>query len=280
MQDEINILQTNINTNCNSRDGNDCDDLIAEVQRLRDENSSLLKIIEELTTQQNASNSKQLNTTNPPAQQNQHHLQHSTISNHKVPTKTAIIGDSMIKHLQSKKMSRTRDVKCFTHRGVRIEQLTQSALTITQKENPSNVVIHAGTNNNNDTVELVINKAQHLASTLQRSGVPNIAFSGLIPRTNGDTLWTYRVNEGISRMCSGNGWHFIDNNNIEPRHICQDGVHLNRHGTIQLAKNLISYIRQGRPSTIRMGTSFADAVRTQPPQPLGFQGRRPAWNPR
>ncbi|KAI8490111.1 hypothetical protein Bbelb_321810 [Branchiostoma belcheri] len=40
MQDEINILQTNINTNCNSRDGNDCDDLIAEVQRLRDENSS------------------------------------------------------------------------------------------------------------------------------------------------------------------------------------------------------------------------------------------------
>ncbi|KAI8513694.1 hypothetical protein Bbelb_080180 [Branchiostoma belcheri] len=80
MQDEINILQTNINTNCNSRDGNDCDDLIAEVQRLRDENSSLLKIIEELTTQQNASNSKQLNTTNPPAQQNQHHLQHTILS--------------------------------------------------------------------------------------------------------------------------------------------------------------------------------------------------------
>ncbi|KAI8490219.1 hypothetical protein Bbelb_319570 [Branchiostoma belcheri] len=89
MQDEINILQTNINTNCNSRDGNDCDDLIAEVQRLRDENSSLLKIIEELTTQQNASNSKQLNTTNPPAQQNQHHLQHSqprqTPANHNQP---------------------------------------------------------------------------------------------------------------------------------------------------------------------------------------------------
>ncbi|KAI8485906.1 hypothetical protein Bbelb_364580 [Branchiostoma belcheri] len=37
--------------------------------------------------------------------------------------KTVIIGDSMIKDLKPNKMSKNRSVKCFTHRGARIEQL-------------------------------------------------------------------------------------------------------------------------------------------------------------
>ncbi|KAI8485905.1 hypothetical protein Bbelb_364570 [Branchiostoma belcheri] len=73
-------------------------------------------------------------------------------------------------------------------------------------------------------------------------------------------------------MCTSNGMTFIDNSNIGPRYICQDGVHLNRHGTVQLATNLISLIMGEKQSSVLVGTSYSDAVRSATAT-AGFQGR-------
>ncbi|KAI8485896.1 hypothetical protein Bbelb_364480 [Branchiostoma belcheri] len=163
--------------------------------------------------------------------------------------KTVIIGDSMIKDLKPNKMSKNRSVKCFTHRGARIEQLLSPARRIVSAEDPHTVIIRAGTNNSKDSVQVVIDKAHDFTTTLRETGVRNIAVSGVISRADTDPERTHLINLGLAGMCTSNGMTFIDNSNIGPRYICQDGVHLNRHGTVQLATNLI--------------TSRSDAIRHQ-----------------
>ncbi|KAI8502491.1 hypothetical protein Bbelb_200790 [Branchiostoma belcheri] len=310
-------------------DGSENEDLVVEIQRLRDENASLLRIIEELSQQQKPDDwrtaEKRCTRVNKPPQEvirtsnrfsplstpvsididvdidspNEREMsrqetqecpisqqigmyrrhQRTKFYNTTTQDKTAIIGDSMIKHLKSKKMSRRGNVKCYTHRGARLEQLTAPAQRIVRNETPSTVIVHAGTNNNNEPAHVVTQRAFHLASTLQRSGAKNVAVSGVIMRANGGLEWTRQVNLGIQQMCDKNGWHFIDNNNIGLHHICPDGVHLNRQGTIQLAKNFIGFLNGERQARVRNGTSFADALRAPPPlMSRGFRGRHPDWN--
>ncbi|KAI8500993.1 hypothetical protein Bbelb_210880 [Branchiostoma belcheri] len=327
MQAEIKTMKKD--RNCNSDVRSENEDLVVEVQRLRDENASLLRIIEELSQQQKPDDwrtaEKRCTRVNKPSQEvirtsnrfsplstpvsvdidvdfdspNEREMsrqetqecpisqqigmyrkhQRTKFYNTTTQDKTAIIGDSMIKHLKSKKMSRRGNVKCYTHRGARLEQLTAPAQRIVRNETPSRVIVHAGTNNNNEPAHVVTRRAFHLASTLQRSGAKNVAVSGVIMRANGGLEWTRQVNLGMQQMCDKNGWHFIDNNNIGLHHICPDGVHLNRQGTIQLAKNFIGFLNGERQARVRNGTSFADALRAPPPlMPRGFRGRHPDWN--
>ncbi|KAI8486260.1 hypothetical protein Bbelb_359760 [Branchiostoma belcheri] len=163
-------------------------------------------------------------------------------------------------------MSRFNNVKCFTHRGARVEDLFAPAIEIVKKENPSTVTVHVGTNNNNDTEQEIVNKTHHLASTLQQAGVARIAISGTIERANGNSERTARVNLGVAEVCRNNGWHYLDNNNIGPCYLGPDGVHLNRNGTILFARNLIAYLRGDRQARTRTGTSYADALRAEPSQ--------------
>jgi len=199
--------------------------------------------------------------------------QQTRFYNAKGPGKVVILGDSMIKHLKGNKLSRFNNVKCFTHRGARIEELLAPARKILQEEKPSTVIVHAGTNNNNDPEHVIINKTHHLATTLQQAGVARIALSGIIGRANGDSERTCRINLGVAQVCRNNGWQYIDNNNIGPHYLSSDGVHLNRSGTILLAKNMIAYLRGDRQGRTRIGTSYADALRIPPTSTQDFHRR-------
>ncbi|KAI8496214.1 hypothetical protein Bbelb_260550 [Branchiostoma belcheri] len=189
----------------------------------------------------------------------------------KAQGKTVIIGDSMIKDLKPNKMSKNRSVRCFTHRGARIEQLHSPARRIVSTEDPRTVIIHAGTNNSKDSVQAVIDKTRDLTTTIRESGA-RIAVSGVISRADTDPERTHLINLGLAEMCTSNGMTFIDNSNIGPLYVCRDGVHLNGHGTVQLATNLISFIRGEKQSRVRVGTSYSDAVRSATTT-AGFQGR-------
>ncbi|KAI8509644.1 hypothetical protein Bbelb_120720 [Branchiostoma belcheri] len=317
LQAEVNNLKNGVS--CDPKEAKVNEDLTTEVQRLRDENASLVKIVDELVRQKpdawespGRRNTVRQGDVNKPSHAHSvirtsnrfspldstvgRDERHSSVESDLLETETqqietyrkyqqarfyntksaggtAIIGDSMIKHLKGNKMSRKKNVRCFTHRGARVEQLIPSALRIVQREKPSTVILHAGTNNNKDPAHLVTDKAYHLASSLQQCGVPNIAVSSVIIRTNENMEWTRQVNNGLSQMCSNNGWYYINNNNIGHRHIGPDGVHLNGYGTTQLAKNMIAFLSSNRPARVRDDTSFADAVRAPPQRPPGFRGR-------
>ncbi|CAH1233935.1 Hypp854 [Branchiostoma lanceolatum] len=315
------------NETCNAQD-----DLAREVQRLRDENASLLQIIQVLSNERTGVNkpSNESTDVNKPSQwchvnegrstrrhnkptcadetirttnrfsvldcpddvqlvsseecdssiieeDNQIYLyrkqQQQRFYQSKAPEKTVIIGDSMIKHLKPNRMSRGRNVKCFTHRGARIEQLVAPARRIVSSENPHSVIIHAGTNNNQDSVQAVIDKTHNLTTTLRETGARNIAVSGVISRADTDPERTHLINLGLAGLCTSNGMTFIDNSNIGPHYLCTDGVHLNNRGTIQLAMNLISFIRGEKQQRIRVGTSYSDAVRSPTATTVDFHGR-------
>ncbi|XP_035688972.1 uncharacterized protein LOC118424500 isoform X2 [Branchiostoma floridae] len=296
------------------------DDLTREVQRLRDEKASLLKVIQVLTDEKidgdRSSEWRQVKGGQAPRRQDKRSAteetfitsnrfslldctdgeqetpseecdaspadEHNQIASYrkqqqrqfyktKAPKKTVIIGDSMIKGLKPSKMSKNRNVKCFTHRGARVEQLMSPSSRIVSSETPDTVILHAGTNNSSDSVQVIIEKTRNLSSTLQDTGVRRIAVSGVISRADTDPERTHLINLGLARMCKANDWNFNDNSNIGPYYICHDGVHLNSQGTIQLARNLISFIRGENQPRVRLGTSYSDATRTT--ASVDFRGR-------
>ena len=57
-----------------------------------------------------------------------------------------IIGDSVIKHIDPKKLSQ-RPVRKFPHPGKTTDEMAEAVGNITVTTDPSHVIIHAGTNN-------------------------------------------------------------------------------------------------------------------------------------
>ena len=69
------------------------------------------------------------------------------------------------------------------------------------------------------------------------------AFSSITLR--GDELWEVAraVNNNIRNKTDGSDIDYIDNNNIEARHLNRSNLHLNQYGTPKPAGNMINYIR-------------------------------------
>lgn len=94
-----------------------------------------------------------------------------------------IIGDSIAKHIDPKKLSR-RPVQKFTYPGKTCEALSEVIGNTNAKPDSSHVIIHSGTNNLViDSPELGANKVKNLAVKVKRK-LPNskIGVSGLTYR--------------------------------------------------------------------------------------------------
>ncbi len=69
-----------------------------------------------------------------------------------------IIGDSIIKHINPKKLSR-RPVSKFTYPGKTCEEIAERIDSINVSDDPSQVIIHCGTNNlTTDQAEVCVDK--------------------------------------------------------------------------------------------------------------------------
>ena len=73
-----------------------------------------------------------------------------------------------------------------------------------------------------------------------------VSISEIITRTDDPNLAAKikRVNADIQKVCKQNNWRLISNENINRSHLNSYGVHLNRQGTANLAKNIIGYLKQ------------------------------------
>ena len=153
-----------------------------------------------------------------------------------------IIGDSMIKRLQPRKLSRRKRVICHTMRGAKIEDIAWNAKHMSTKYNVSDIILHVGTNNTSDSAETIASKITSLGESLKPK---KVTISSIIHRIKQTVLQRKKVddaNDLLKSIAQRNGWDFIDNTNITLDHLVSDGVHLNTIGVRLLATNIIQHI--------------------------------------
>ena len=192
-----------------------------------------------------------------------------------------LIGDSIIKHVDPHKLSQ-KTVRKFTYPGKTADEIADCFNTI-NVENPSHVVIHAGTNNlPSDSADACTSKIQNLVEKA-KSKFPNskIGVSGLTYREDVD-LESKRsqVNDRLKQSAEAGGFTFIEHSNIDITGLNGSKLHLNAKGTALLATQVIRFLRKDSNYKKRRRSDF----RISSIQELGHLllnlGQSRPWNSR
>ena len=167
-----------------------------------------------------------------------------------------IIGDSIIKHIITKKIS-SRNVTKITFPGKTADEISNQLDQIKLKSTPSHIIIHAGTNNLPvDTAETCAEKVGQLASNLKtKFPTSRIGISSIVTRDDCDLTDKIRkTNSLIAQTCLNQDYGFINNENIDRTALNGSKIHLNAKGSAYLAVNFIKFIREGNKTTTQTRT--------------------------
>ena len=159
-----------------------------------------------------------------------------------------ILGDSMLKHLDTKRMQnglKKGKVTIKTFPGAGIEQMKHYAVpTLITK--PKTLIFHVGTNDlHNKTPEDLISAMNDLGETIHRQNNDlELIWSEIITGTDDPNLAEKEnvVNAELAKLCADKGWGLIKHNNIKGSLLNNSGLHLNKHGTTTLAKNIKQFL--------------------------------------
>ena len=105
------------------------------------------------------------------------------------------------------------------------------------------IIIHVGVNNTeHESEESVMNKFRTLSESIKES---HVAFSGILRRSDKPELnqKITRINSLLKNLCLDNGSDFIDNDNVNFKHLGRDGLHIKKDGQRRLALNFINHIK-------------------------------------
>ena len=149
-----------------------------------------------------------------------------------------IAGDSIVKDVKGWLMSRQKSIEVYSFSGADTEDMEHFLQPLINKK-PDQIILHIGTNDvsNGVTVKQATDQLMALCEKIKAHGI-KCAFSSITLR--GDELWKVAraVNNSIRNKTDGSDIDYIDNNNIEARHLNRSNLHLN-----QLAGNMINYIK-------------------------------------
>ena len=160
---------------------------------------------------------------------------------------TVVVGDSMVKNLQGWRLSTEENhvvVKSFA--GATTSDMENYVKPVIRKE-PQKLILHVGTN---DLKKLPPNRVAegiaNIATQIQEdSSGTEIVISSLLPGSDKPELSAKvkETNKLINAICCKSKWKFIDHKLINATCLNSRGLHLNRKGTAQLAKNMSRYIK-------------------------------------
>ena len=160
-----------------------------------------------------------------------------------------ILGDSMLKQIDSRKlrksMGQNTDVYVKSFSGAKVECMSSYVVPSMKKEN--NVyILHCGTNDlrSDKPAHKIADEIIQLATYIKKEG-NEVFVSGIISRSDDPVLDEkgMNVNEIVFSVSGHYGIEFINNNNINNSHLNYSGLHLNRKGTVELAKNYIDFLK-------------------------------------
>ena len=152
-----------------------------------------------------------------------------------------IAGDCMLKNINEWTLSRRHTTKVCCFRGVFVEYLHDYIKPLLRKK-PEKIVMTIGTNDiENKSVEDALKDIKSLLDMiLEKLPKCHIMVSEIIKRAGKCKAITnekiYKFSSGLKKM----NIDILRQQSILPEHISQSGLHLNRCGDIQLARNITS----------------------------------------
>lgn len=156
-----------------------------------------------------------------------------------------IIGDSIIKHIDPKKLTKKR-VRKFTYPGKTADSIQMELDSIDIQSTPSHVIVHAGTNNVPlDSVDECAKKIENLIVKV-KAKFPNskIGLSGITLRQDIETASNVQaVNKKLKIMSAKQKVAFIDNSSINNTCLNGSRLHLNAKGSAFLATHFIEFLK-------------------------------------
>ena len=169
--------------------------------------------------------------------------------------KVAVIGDSLVKRIRGKELSRNMNkgkafVKSFP--GATNKQLNHYVIPTLIEESPDIVVIHCGTNDINPRfkqphldAEKIANDMIEIGKTCRNNGVNEVFISSIVCRSvEAEMLKVDEVNKMVRDLCIKEGFAFIDNSFIGKQFLWKDGIHLLNDGTTLLANNILNSLNR------------------------------------
>ena len=149
-----------------------------------------------------------------------------------------IVGDSMIKYVNGREVSRDDSVKIRCHPGATANNII-GYVRPTARKKPDMIIIHTSTNDIQNKVNTFL-KFRKVITTIKEIEVNNevqSAFSGIIHRDDQDFEEEIKeINRKLENLCKGKGIKFINNNNIDGSCLNRSKLHLNKSGTALLVK--------------------------------------------
>lgn len=171
----------------------------------------------------------------------------NTRGNHQNPVKVIIAGDSMVKHINGYKMSKSNTrVQVSTFPGCTTLDMDDYIKPVLRKK-PDKLILHVGTNslkgreNSTHCAEEIVSLGEKIKRSIPET---ELIVSGLVTRLDDDML-TRKVNEvnaALKESCVQKHWKFIDHTNITINQLNQSRIHLNKTGSSMMARNFTNYI--------------------------------------
>ena len=112
------------------------------------------------------------------------------------------------------------------------------------RKKPDKVIIHVGTNNTlHFTPDEMFKNMKELRLFIQKM-VPSATIIISSPVLRVDKANSDIKNKKFISLLNSTDWDCIHHENIDESHLNEYGLHINRMGSVNLAKNLISGIRK------------------------------------
>ena len=160
----------------------------------------------------------------------------------------AIIGDSMVKHLNPSKLRKgtKHNINVQTFSGANVADM-RYYVKPTISRSPDYLLLHVGTNDlKRQTPQQIAGSISTLCQEIVKES-PNtkIVLSKVITRSDDSSLDSKikELNCKLSQVCHNNKWGVLNHTNITADHLNPYGLHLNKQGTAKLAKNIIDHFK-------------------------------------
>ena len=181
----------------------------------------------------------------------------NTATKHQDPAKpndivTLVIGDSMVKNIDSKKIERASRHKsvCHSYSGAKVKQIEEKLKNDSNGKYDS-VILHVGTNDlSHSDANKVARDMDDLINEV-KIHTNKIAVSSVIRRYDGK-VYSNKIdqyNKLLENICLKHNVTLINNNNIDESRLNGSKLHLNSFGDIALGSAFCSYLKSLRAKT-------------------------------
>ena len=169
--------------------------------------------------------------------------------------KTLVIGDSMMKNIDEKKIERAARGKsiCHSYSGATIPQMGQKFQENCDEKKYKAIILHIGTN------DLVREDADNVSKKMDvlieevKSRAERVAVSSVIERHDGrvpaSKIASY--NNLVYNLCTKHNINYINNDDIDKSLLNGSNLHLNKAGDKALGRAFCSYLKSSRPMNTR-----------------------------